>query len=314
MIPGYRLTMLIGTGQTSTVYQAVDGRGREVALKIPKPEVRRDPQRARMFATEVNHSRAVEHERIVPTYSGVAVGPEAHLAMKYFADGPLSGAELDDIPLSVALRVVADVAAAMEYVHGRGIVHQDVKPANIFAEDGRAFLGDFGVATSEAHPSDAAGSPFYMSPELYRGERGTPRSDAYSLGVVAYELLTGRRPIVGESFDELMVGHLSKLPPPIRGIRNEVPRPVAGLVDRALSKDPQLRPTAAEFRRVIEPILEAAVGPAATPEPADEVDVRRTQVLEPAGPTASVRAGRPSAMRARQEPSTFWGRVFKKKR
>ena len=313
MIPGFRLTMLIGTGQTATVYQATDEHGREVALKIPKPEVRSDPQRARMFATEVNHSRAVEHERIVPTFSGIAIGPQAHLAMKYFADGPLAGADLTAVPLPVALRIVVDIATALEYVHGRGIVHQDVKPANIFVEDGRAFLGDFGVATSEAHPSDAAGSPFYMSPELYRGERGSPRSDAYSLGVLAYELLTGRRPLVGESFDQLMVAHLSKLPAPIRGIRNEVPRPVAGLVDRALSKSPQLRPSATEFRRILEPHLEAeAAIPASGAD--DSADARPAPVLERARPSDSTRSGRPSAMRSRSEPSNFWDRVLGKKK
>jgi eukaryotic-like serine/threonine-protein kinase len=257
--------MLLGTGRTAIVYLANDDKGREVALKIPRPGIMQDPVMSRVFYTEVVMLKSLEHPNVVRYYSGAPTGLQAHLAMQFFRDGEL---DPEPIKLEAGLRLLRDIAAALEYCHGQKVIHQDVKPSNIYLDSGKAFLADFGAASSEQVQNPPAGSPFYMAPEIFRGERGTPRTDVYSFGVVAYELLTKVRPLLGDSLEELQALHLTQLPRGSRDVNPSIPIAVGRIVDRCLSKEPHFRPTAKEFRKVLEQVLgEHYDAPKAAPVP-----------------------------------------------
>ena len=304
-IPGYAIQHKLGTGRMAVVYLATDSKKRQIALKIPKPETLQDATLAKMFANEIALSRGLEHPRIVFCYDGIATGANAHLAMRYIQGNPLD--ELDLGP-EAALKVLADVAGALEYIHGRKIVHQDIKPGNIFVAGGHGYLADFGAAINETNPGQPAGSPFYMAPELYTGEHGTSKSDAYSFGILAYEQLTMMRPIVGESYEQLQAAHLARVPAPIRSVNPEIPKALASLIDRSLSKNPIHRPSMNQFRAE----LEAMTGP--DPEAA-KAEAKAPTVM-PVGRSSSEPVQRrieASAMRAKAEKGGFFSRMFKKK-
>jgi eukaryotic-like serine/threonine-protein kinase len=289
----------------AVVYLATDSKKRQIALKIPKPETLQDPTLAKMFANEIALSRGLEHPRIVFCYDGIPTGANAHLAMRYVQGNPLD--QLDLGP-EAALKMLADVASALEYIHGRKIVHQDVKPGNIFVSVGHGYLADFGAAINETNPGQAAGSPFYMAPELYAGEHGTSKSDVYSFGILAYEQLTMMRPIVGESYEQLQAAHLARVPAPIRSVNPEIPKALASLIDRSLAKNPMHRPTMNQFRAE----LEAMTGP--DPEAA-KAEAKAATVM-PVGRATSEPVQRRvevTTMRAKEEKGGFFSWIFKKK-
>jgi serine/threonine protein kinase len=295
VISGYRVLETLGDGRTATVYLAEDAQGRRVALKVPKTEVLNDPQLGYMFRNEVGLSRALKHPHIVPTFGGEAGGDQPYLAMRYYSAGTLAECEPDQ---PVALRILADVAAVLHYLHSQNLVHQDVKPANIFPDGGRGFLSDFGATMSEAQTSRAAGSPFYMAPELYSGGRNTTRSDVYALGVVAFEILTGERPFQGGTYEELRGAHLVQLPPSVRGRCRGLPREAANVIDAALRKDEHARPTAVQFKEGLEAAIKAIA--AGTPTTDHQTDA-------PQGGRLAA-----NAVRAKEEPS-LWARLLKRK-
>lgn len=325
-IPGFQVIRPVGTGRTAYVYLAKDKLGRDVALKIPKPEVFQNPALAKMFANEVMLSRSLEHPNIVATFEGQPNGPTTHLSMKYFPNGSIEDVDFMTI---TGMRILRDVATALEYCHSRRIAHQDIKPGNIYMHDGVAYLADFGAAANETQDGQVAGSPFYMAPELFMGERGSAKSDMYSFGIVAYEVLTGVRPIVGETLEQLQAAHLAKVPAPVRVVKSSVAREVAAMVDRAIAKNPLQRPSASDFRRALEsaldPKAEADARKTLTPETArltqtGEDPVVQADSAEPAPPTIGRPAGTParrleaSAMRVKDDPPKgFLGRLFKKK-
>lgn len=254
--------MLLGLGKTAQVYLARAPDGREVALKLPRKEVRTNPRQARMFAQEVLLSLGLTHPNLVRGLAGKPYGEDAFLALEYFAEGSLQQ-RLAQGPLEVGegLGYIQQVAQALIYLHNRGIVHQDVKPANVFISGTVAKLGDFGVAKTpnDTHPFERAGSPYYMAPELFKGEAATPAADAYSLGVLAYELFSGRRPFECESYDALITAHLTQPPPPLTG----VDRPLAQAILGLLAKHPRDRLSLTEFVQVLK-------GESPSPTPKDE--------------------------------------------
>ena len=263
--------MLLGTGRTAIVYLANDERGRQVALKIPRPGIMQDPVMSRVFYTEVVMLKSLEHPNVVRYFGGAPTGLQAHLAMQFFSDGEL---DPEPVKLEAGLRLLADIAAALEYCHSQKVVHQDVKPSNIYLDNGKAYLADFGAASSEQVQNPPAGSPFYMAPEIFRGENGTPRTDVYSFGVVAYELLTKVRPLLGDSLEELQALHLTQTPRMAKDVNPAIPTQVAKMIDRCLIKEPHLRPTAKEFRKVLEETIgkrSQVVQPSAPPQPAAPV-------------------------------------------
>ncbi len=251
-IPGFRTRLLLGTGQTSIVYLAEDAAGREIALKVPRPEIRNDPVLGKVFYNEVVMLKTLDHPNVVRYFAGVPTGVHAYLAVQYFPEGELNPTKFD---MQGLMAILLDIAGALEYCHSKKVIHQDVKPSNIYTANGRGYLADFGAASSDQNPTPPAGSPFYMSPEVFRGERGTPKSDVYSFSVMAYELFAGRRPILGDSVEELQVAHMTKVPVILKNMNPDVSRTLAKLIDRGLAKELSFRPTMRDFRVLLSDIL-----------------------------------------------------------
>lgn len=254
-IPGYQLKYSLGRGKTSAVRLAIDPKGRQVALKLPHPETLKEQDAAERFGNEVRLTLRFRHENIVRAYAGTAFGPEAFLALEYYPKGALSEQMLrrHNRPYSEteALRILADTASALTYLHKQDAVHQDVKTQNIYVQDGRAALGDLGNTYFLSQGCKASGSPFYMAPEIYKGDNSSSASDVYSLGIMMYELLAKQRPFIGESYDELMIAHLTKFAQPLTHLNSEVPRKIAILAEKALAKRSSERPEADTIRRAL---------------------------------------------------------------
>jgi len=200
-VPGYELREHVGEGDFGIVYRAYQPSvGREVAIKIIRPELVNQPAFVRRFEAEARLVAQLEHPHIVSLYDYWRDPDGAYLVMRWLRGGSLRETlERGPWNLEPAAHLLAQIAGALSYAHRQGVTHGDVKPANVLLdEEGHAYLSDFGIATRLADPPESEtfenSSPAYVSPEELEGEPRTPRSDIYSLGLLSYELLTGRRP------------------------------------------------------------------------------------------------------------------------
>ena len=239
---GYEVVQRLGAGQTAVVWLARRAQsGQPLALKMPRPEAVGDPVLRRMFENEVQITLKLEHPNVVRAFDGRPTGLGAFLALEYCAGGTLDQLLLEKgkLPLEQALALVRDVALGLEHTHEQRVLHRDVKPANVFlSEDGVAKLGDFGTGTFAAEGSqERVGTAFYMAPEVFAGAPSSMQSDIYSLGVLAYEVFAGVRPFLGESYDALMVAHMTALPRDVRQYRPDLSTRVSAVVTRAMSRD-----------------------------------------------------------------------------
>ncbi len=257
----YRVDSEIGRGGMSVVYRAVDVRlNRPVAIKVLPPELAYDPAIRLRFTREAQTSAQLAHPHIVPIHD---VGEREGVA--YFVMALVTGGNLASLlarsprpPIEETRRVLREIADALEYAHQRGVVHRDIKPDNVLIDQdsGRVMVTDFGIARAIEAGSRltvtgiAVGTPAYMSPEQAMGERDVDgRSDLYSLGVVAYQMLTGRLPFTGGNSMALLLKQVNERPRPIGDLRPEVPKAIRDAVERAMLKDPDERwPTAAAMR------------------------------------------------------------------
>ena len=264
----YLVSGQIGRGGMGRVYRAYDPRlRRDVALKFLPAGWHQDPSATARFIDEARAASALDHPHTCPVYDiGSTDDGRVYIAMAYCAGGSLATRlATGPMPVDQAVRVAVQVASALDRAHEAGIVHRDVKPANIaFTEHGDARVLDFGIAvlgTDEWEvPSVAAGTPAYMAPEQVRGDAVDRRTDVWSLGVVLYEMLTGERPFPG-SGREVARAILQSAPDDVRAIRPDVPPALATAVSRALAKDPAARfATAAELSAAITAAIER--GPA----------------------------------------------------
>ena len=251
----YHILGLLGRGGMADVYRAEDERlGREVALKLVPPEFARDPERVARFEREVRAAAKLTHPNIVTVHEFGRETGQPFYAMELMPGGDLKAkirAHAQGMEPSESRAVAVAIARALEYAHKRGFVHRDVKPENIlFGEDGTAQLTDFGIARAMSSGTRmtavgmSIGSPHYMSPEQARGQPVDGRSDLYSLGVVLYEMLTGKVPF--DAADTFAVG-LSHINDPVPKLQREIAgwQPV---LDRLLAKSPADRyRTAAEL-------------------------------------------------------------------
>jgi tRNA A-37 threonylcarbamoyl transferase component Bud32 len=251
----YRILEPLGRGGMATVYRAYEASlDRYVALKVLPADSLNDPEFTARFRREAKVIAALEHRHIVPIYGyGIDEGVP-WMAMRLIPGGPLSGRIRDGpFKLGRAVFVLSEVAAALDFAHERGVLHRDVKPQNVLLDgDGHAYLADFGVAkmlestAAVTRSGVVTGTPLYMSPEQARGETVDHRTDIYALGIVAYELLTGRVPFSADTPVAVLMKHvLDPLPMPPA---SQVPEQALRAILKCAAKDPADRwPSARRF-------------------------------------------------------------------
>lgn len=246
----YDIDREVGRGAMAVVYRATEaGLGRRVALKVLPPEMTLNRELTERFKREARMAASLEHPNIIPVYREGQAGRFLFMAMKF-----VEGRSLEDIiasqgplPVPVALHVLRSATSALAYAHERGIVHRDIKSANILVDrDGRVVVTDFGIARAAEDASltstgTMVGTPYFMSPEQCAARRIGPQSDQYSLGVVAFQMLTGSVPFQAESLPGIMHHHFYTQVPDVTTARLDVPLPLRELIDRALAKKPENR-------------------------------------------------------------------------
>lgn len=235
----------LGSGQTAYVFLARHAVFGDVALKLPRPELEQRPVLRKMFENEVAITSRLASGNVVTAFEGFPTGRGAFLALEYCEGGTLDQHLLEKgrMPLERCYRFVLDVAAGLSHSHERQVLHRDVKPANVFlTADGHAKLGDFGTGVFMGDEgTDRVGTAFYMAPEVFEGNPAGVRSDIYSLGVLAYEVIAGERPFVGASYDALMVAHRTGVPKDLRTLRPGLGIEVVRVVSHAMMRDPAKR-------------------------------------------------------------------------
>ncbi|NLT26825.1 MAG: serine/threonine protein kinase [Microbacteriaceae bacterium] len=292
----YQLGSRIAIGGMGEVWEATDlVIGRQVAIKILKDEYMGDPGFLERFRAEARHAALVNHEGIANVYDYGEEDGSAYLVMELVPGEALSTILERErvLPGEQVMDIVAQTASALAAAHKAGLVHRDIKPGNLLiTPDHRVKITDFGIARiADQVPLTATGQVMgtvqYLSPEQASGHPATPSTDIYSLGIVAYECLAGRRPFTGESQVAIAMAHINDEPP---ALPVTVPEPVRNLVLSSLAKDPKDRPESADaFARAARALKSGDVAAAARAVPAvmaddDEVlattaPLDRTQVL-----------------------------------
>jgi eukaryotic-like serine/threonine-protein kinase len=300
--PRYRLDSRIATGGMGEVWRATDTvLEREVAVKVLKPEYADDPSFRSRFETEARNAAALHHPNVASVFDfgelpadGPAGGgaPRPYLVMELVRGQPLSALLRtgEPMPAGTAADLVAQAADGLAAAHALGIVHRDVKPANLLVTPDRTVkVTDFGIARAAdavalTQTGQVLGTPQYLSPEQAEGKPATPASDIYSLGVVLYECLAGRRPFDGDTPISTALAHLRQEPPPLPA---NVPGPLREAVAVALAKNPEAR-----YRTVQDLAVALRGGPVrpGVPVPAPAADAP-TAVVPAAAAVAPAAAG-----------------------
>jgi eukaryotic-like serine/threonine-protein kinase len=250
-----RIEQEIGRGGMAAVFLAHDpALQRQVAVKLLLPHIARDQDLVQRFLREARTVASLQHPNIVTVFS-VRSHEDTHAIVMQFIEGQSLDRSIEQsgaLPLPHAARILLEVASALQHAHERGIVHRDVKAANVLLDHaGNAYLTDFGVARRAdgfgvTREGMILGSRDYMSPEQRAGERVTAAADQYALGVLAFELLTGHLPFRGTQL-EVITAHMEAPPPSLRAHRRDVPASVERIVTRLLAKAPEDRwPSLAE--------------------------------------------------------------------
>ncbi|HEV2069793.1 MAG TPA: serine/threonine-protein kinase [Acidimicrobiales bacterium] len=245
----YRLGPVIGRGGMGEVRRARDLRlNRDVAIKFLRADLATEPEVRRRFEDEATSAAQLSHPNVVTVFDTGDHAGEPYIVMEGLAGRTLAD-ELVDGPLteSRVRGIASEILSALAAAHQIGIVHRDVKPATILiADDGSAKVADFGIAKSMENldhtvAGQIIGTPAYLAPERLEGQRATPQSDMYSLGVVLYEALAGQQPYSGDT--PLVLAHavLSKEPIPLRELRPDIDAGLAATVERAMHKTPERR-------------------------------------------------------------------------
>jgi len=226
-LKGYRVTRKIGVGGMTQVYLAVrEDDGLPVVLKVLDASGQEAASHLSRFIQEYALLSQINHPNVIRIYDQGFTDDHAYIAMEYFERGDLRGAFAAGLPQPRVLQVIAQVAQALDAVHARGIIHRDLKPENIMLHaDGTVALADFGIAKSmlmtenlgmtQTRHGDVVGTPYYLSPEQATGRAITPQSDFYSLGIMMFEMLAGKRPFSAETLEQLLAHHLHAPTPPL---------------------------------------------------------------------------------------------------
>jgi serine/threonine-protein kinase len=246
----YRIENLVARSGMASIYKAADTRdGREVAIKIPHPEMEADPLLFDRFKREQEIGEKLDHPGVMKVFGGEKRS-RIYMVMEW-VKGHLLRDDLRGrpIPTERAVRIAARVCDALDYIHSQGVVHRDLKPENIMVdEEDRVKLIDFGIAGHEgsrrltfAKLSNVMGTPDYISPEQVKGKRGDGRADIYAAGVMLYEMLTGKMPFAGPNAFATMNERLLNNPVPPREIEPSITPELQEIIYRAMERDPKNR-------------------------------------------------------------------------
>jgi serine/threonine-protein kinase len=266
----YKVERMLGKGGMGAVFLAQDlTLERAVAIKVLPPDISLDEHIVKRFQQEAKTAAKLDHTNIIPIYRVESEGGLNYFVMKY-----IEGTSLEDVldqrqelAIEYIQRVVWEAACALGHAHQRGVVHRDVKPANImFDHDGRVMLTDFGISKALQAASGFTGTgmiigtPHYMAPEQAKGGSVDGRADQYSLAVVAYRMVTGELPYTGDSVHTILYKHIFEEVPRMSGKRVGTPEFLSVAIARALSKEPDQRfPTMEEFATAVWPEQPVAV-------------------------------------------------------
>jgi eukaryotic-like serine/threonine-protein kinase len=295
----YSLTRRIAAGGMGEVWAATDTvLRRTVAVKLLNPALSQESGFIERFRAEARHSAALHHPNITTVFDYGEDGGTAYLVMEFVAGQPLSQIICERAPLSAqeTSSILIQAAIALEAAHRGGVVHRDVKPANILiTPDGTAKLSDFGISSAvDAAPltqtGQILGTAQYLSPEQALGQNATASSDIYALGVVGYEMLTGQRPFDADTIVATALAHINQPPPQLP---DTVPIGVRDVISACLAKAPADRPTSAAAVALTLGMPDAAFASGAPAGPAPALVVpARTQAM-PTGtmPTQAMPAG-----------------------
>jgi serine/threonine protein kinase len=288
----YELKGLLGEGASGSVHLATDSfSGAEVALKVINPAIFRDPEFGEVlreqFLNEASLAGKLNHPHIVAILDAVVTDEAGYIAMEYVPGSNLSKYADPANLLSVgdAIEVGFKCCGALDYAFREGVIHRDIKPANIMVADGTEVkITDFGAAllrTGKVNDTVSIGTPAYMSPEQINGDTLTHKTDMYCVGVVLYELLTGKRPFVAESMPELIGSVLNDKPLAPSRLRPELTGGIDDLVMKALAKDPAERYSSwAEFALEIASIGKLSVYVHSIPDIEKYAALRSVPMLE----------------------------------
>ncbi|WP_338265943.1 serine/threonine-protein kinase [Corallococcus caeni] len=316
----YELRSRIGVGGMGLVYDGIQPLiGKRVAVKVLRPELAHSSEQVARLLAEARAVNAIRHRGIIDIFGfGQLPDGRQYIVMEYLDGQPLDAilAEKGRLPVPEALSLLDEVLAALGAAHGAGVVHRDLKPSNIFLvrqPDGSRYvkLLDFGLAkrgegptvrTAQTRTDMVVGTPEYMAPEQARGQSVGPMTDLYAMGVVTFEIVTGRLPFIGSSPVDLLMKHVEARPPRPSEFVPDLPPAVDAFILQMLTKDPETRPNSADvlrqhlakLRRTLRatrtnPTAPAPVEPA-PPKPAavavSDADARRptTQVPPPVPP------------------------------
>ncbi|MGH2557370.1 MAG: protein kinase domain-containing protein [Actinomycetota bacterium] len=320
----YLLSRRIATGGMGQVWEAEDTvLHRRVAVKVLSEGLSSEPNSAERFRREARAAAGLSHPNVAGVFDYGEDDGTQFIVMELVEGETLAdriGREGRFDP-GEAVRIATGIAAALDAAHGAGIVHRDIKPSNVMlTPQGEVRVLDFGIASASGPTLTASGvtigTAAYLSPEQAAGERATPASDVYALGVVLYEMLAGSPPFTGETAVAVAAAHVSQQPPPIEDVALDVPRHVALACHQALAKDPEQRPTsAAEFARMLrgsdgsnEQTTNAAATAASTPAARDSttavLPAQSTAVLPQAAPGGVVGPEQRPGAPARWGPRT----------
>jgi serine/threonine protein kinase len=245
----YQIIKLLGRGGMAVVFLAQDlALERQVAIKVLPPDMSHDAKLIPRFQQEAKTAAKLDHPNIIPIYRVESEGGLDYFVMKYVTGHSLDQLlEQGPLPVDQARKVLREAALALGHAHKRGIVHRDVKPANIMLEaDGRVVLTDFGIskalegASALTGTGTIIGTPHYMAPEQAKGHEVDGRADQYALAIVGHQILTGKQPFDGSSHS-ILYKHVFEPPPRIFDTRPDAPADLCAALDRAMNKEPEKR-------------------------------------------------------------------------